>query len=95
MWLLSWALGYKVSYILPKGACASYLVPSFFDAQQSLYKLPIRDAAEEQMNAAEEQMDSAPLAGRVSYVLVCQICLTVVSYCFGEFCLLPNEDRQG
>jgi hypothetical protein len=64
-------------------------VHSFLDAQQTLYKLPtIRDAV-------EEQMDSAPRAGRVAYALACLICLTLVSYCFGEFALLPNEDRQG
>src|SRR5271170_1085617 len=40
-------------------------------------------------------MNSAPLAGRVSYALACLICLTLVSYCFGEFCLLPDEDPQG
>jgi len=30
-------------------------------------------------------MDSTPLAGRISYALACLICLTLVSYCFGEF----------
>jgi hypothetical protein len=33
----------------------------------------------------EEQMDSAPLAGRFLYALAGLVCLTLVSFCLGEF----------
>ena len=75
---------YILCGFLPKQGPAHHApdLHGFLDAQQTLYKTPtIRDAV-------EEQMDSAPLAGRFLYALTGLVCLTLVSYCFGEFAYL-------